>query len=294
MLLIACTLTYPNKTQMLKQALFTIVMTTSILSSTIAQEQSPKELTPVTSAKQYVEYLKTIEEVPDYQAPETVIIIFGRSGMERLLAKHDTQNSKLMRQLHVIDDGKLGVVGDFGIGAPAMVHRVEELIALGVKRFILVGLAGSLTNDLSIGDYALCTQALSEDGVGHLYMPPGEKFSSATPALREAWSRFIGKHHPSHPKFHSVSSWSFPVIFRESQEDIERVTNLGCSTVEMEVGALYAIAREKDVEALALFLISDSLAEGKWHPQLKDKHTKENLTRLTELAMEFVRKESKV
>lgn len=271
---------------MFRPILLSVALIISIVSSAIGDE---RPFTPVSSAKQYIEYLKTIEEVPSYQVPETVIIIFGRSGMERLLAKHPAQNAKLMRHLHVIDDGKLGVVGDFGIGAPAMVHRVEELIALGVKRFILVGLAGSLTHDLSIGDYALCTRALSEDGVGHLYMKSDERFSIATPALQAAWLRFMDKRHPNHSKFHLVSSWSFPVIFRESQEDIERVTDLGCSTVEMEVGALYAIAREKEVEALALFLISDSLANGVWHPQLKDHHTKDNLTRLTELAMEFAR-----
>jgi len=265
-------------------------MTFSTLTGVIAKEQSTdtKSFKPVTSAEQYVAYLKTVEEAPTYTIPETVIITFGRSHIERLLNRHDYENSSFMRYLYSIDNGKLGIIGGFGIGAPAMIHRVEELIALGVRRFILVGLAGSLTDELAIGDYVLCTRALSEDGVGHLYMKSSKKFSEATPTLADAWSQFILKHHPTHPAFHLAPSWSFPIIFRETKEDIERVTNQGCRTVEMEVGALYAIAQEKKVEAVALFLVSDSLAGGVWHPELKNHCIKENLTRLTELAIEFV------
>ncbi|MBB65048.1 MAG: hypothetical protein CMO81_08285 [Waddliaceae bacterium] len=265
-------------------------MTSTLKISLTSDQKQQKTFTPVTSAKQYMKYLQSLEEeAPTYTIPETVLVTFGASAMERFLARHEAKTTKIIRRLHIIDDGKLGIIGDFGIGAPAMIHRLEELIALGVKRFILVGLAGSLSYELKIGDYAICTEALSEDGVGHLYMPEGETVSLATPSLVQDWSQYIEKKHPQHPKFHHVKTWSFPVIFRESQEDIARVKAEGCRTVEMEVAALYAIAKEKNIDALAIFLISDSLADNVWDPKLKNLSTKEQLTQLTELAMYFVR-----
>jgi purine-nucleoside phosphorylase len=44
----------------------------------------------------------------------------------------------------------------------------------------------------------------------------------------------------------------YKVRVKETQEDIQRVAELGCQTVEMEVAALYAIAQEKN--KLQLFL----------------------------------------
>lgn len=244
--------------------------------------------TPVTSAEQYVAYLKTMHVVEDFTIPETVIITFGRNHLSHILTKYDHTTVPCMSHLYIIDEGKLGVLGGFGMGAPAMVHRIEELIAFGAKRFILSGLAGSLTEEFAIGDAVLCTHALSEDGVGHLYMGQNQKFSVASSDLVSAWSLFT-QSKEMHDTFQHVASWSFPVIFRETKEDIERVTKLGCRTVEMEVGALYAIAQEKHVEALALFVISDSLANGVWHPQLKHDHVREKLKALTELTIEFSR-----
>lgn len=245
------------------------------------------ELTPITSAKQYIDYLATVEESPSYPPPETVVIVFSKTHLDRVLTQYNHTNSGFLSHLYSIDDGKVGLVGGFGIGAPALIHRMEELIAFGVKRFIIVGLAGSLSEELNPGDYLLCTRGLSEDGVGHLYMKPGQLFSSATPALSQAWLDFVQSHHPDHPPFHSGATWSFSVIFRESKEDVERVSALGCRTVELEAAACFAIAEEKGVEAMALFVISDSLAGGVWHPELKDNHIRDKLKALTHMAVEF-------
>ena len=81
----------------------------------------------------------------------------------------------------------------------------------------------------------------------------------------------------------------FPVLFRETQEDVQRVVNLGCNTVEMEVAAFFAIAQEKNVQGLALYVISDSLADGHWNPHLQDSNVKDHIREVAELAIEFSR-----
>jgi purine-nucleoside phosphorylase len=241
----------------------------------------------ITSATQYLDHLATVRQPPSHSPPDTVVVIFSRSHLKAVLASYTYENSDFLSHLYLLRDGEVGLVGGFGIGAPALIHRMEELIAFGVKRFLLVGLAGSLSEELSIGDYALCTHALSEDGVGHLYMKPQQTFSSATPQLSKRWLEYVQEAHPNHAPFHPVKTWSFPVIFRESHADVARVRALRCQTVEMETGAFYAIAEEKGVEALALFLMSDSLAGGVWNPRLQEMSIKEKLRELTDMAIDF-------
>ena len=62
------------------------------------------------------------------------------------------------------------------MGAPALATKMEQLIEMGAKRFIAIGLAGSLVEGHKIGDFAVSTKALAEDGVSHLYLPEGVSF----------------------------------------------------------------------------------------------------------------------
>ncbi len=247
-----------------------------------------KKATPITSAKQYLEYLKSAGEYPKMSPPDTVIVTFSKCHLKRVLSEHSYQQGEsFLKYLHLIEDGKVGILGGFGLGAPALIHRMEELAAFGVKRFIAVGLAGSLIEELSPGDYIICNKGLSEDGVGHLYLSENERFAFATPRLLSAWKRFIKAKHSKHKPFHEAATWSFPVLFKETKEDVDRVIRLGCDTVEMEAAAFYAFAQDKQVEALALFVISDSLAGGVWHPQIKHAEVRDNLKDLTDIAIEF-------
>lgn len=246
------------------------------------------ESTPITSATKYLEYLKTKPDFPAFAPPETVITIYSSSLMEKILADYPhTQGTSCFSELYLIDDGKVGVFYVRGMGAPALIHKMEELIAFGVKNFISIGYAGALTKELSVGDWVVHSKALSEDGAGHLYIGHKGTFSYADPAIIKKWQSFMRIKHPNHAPFKPAISWSYPVLFRETQEDVTRVTALGCTTVEMEVAAFFAIAQEKGVSALALYVISDSLADGEWDPHLQDPSVKSSIKKIADLAIEF-------
>ena len=166
---------------------------------------------------------------------------------------------------------------------------MEELIVFGVKKFISIGYAGSLTKEFEIGDYVMHSKALSEDGAGHLYLGKWSSFAYVSPAYQLAWKYFMQKNYPEHAAFKNGVSWSYPVIFRETQEDVKRVVELGCNTVEMEIAAFFAIAQEKKVDSLALYVISDSLADGIWDPYIQDSKTRDRIKEIADLAIEFSR-----
>ena len=82
-------------------------------------------------------------------------------------------------------------------------------------------------------------------------------------------------------------AWSFSAIFRETIADVLRVREEGCSVVEMEAATLYAIGEEKGVQMLTLFVISDSITEEAWIPQIKKPAVRNNLHQLADWVLEF-------
>ncbi len=247
-----------------------------------------KTFTPITSAEKYMEYRKTQADYPKFPPPKTVITIYSTSLLKRILTdyKHN-RGTGSFKELYLLEDGKIGVFYIGGMGAPALIHKMEELIAFGVKKFISIGYAGALTHEFSVGDFVMHSKALSEDGVGHLYLGKWSSFASVNPDFSIAWTNFMKEKYPQHVAFKNGVSWSFPCLFRETQEDVQRVVKLGCNTVEMEIAAFFAISQEKNVQGLALYVISDSLADGKWNPHLQDSSVKDNIKEIADLAIEF-------
>tara|TARA_A100001015_G_C14695515_1_gene596139 strand:+ start:110 stop:307 length:198 start_codon:yes stop_codon:yes gene_type:complete len=55
----------------------------------------------------------------------------------------------------------------------------------------------------------------------------------------------------------------------------------------MEAATLYAIGKEKGVQTLSLFVISDVINEKGWTPHLREPAVKENLHQLADWALDF-------
>ena len=48
---------------------------------------------------------------------------------------------------------------------------MEELVALGCRRFVSIGTAGSLQPDLAVGDLLVCDRAIRDEGTSYHYQP---------------------------------------------------------------------------------------------------------------------------
>lgn len=240
---------------------------------------------PIVTAKKYIEYKKGNGFIKDFAAPTIVLVCYQQSTLKYLNELLPTmEETASFSNLFLLDEGEIGVLGGWGMGAPTLASKMEQLIALGVKQFIAVGTAGTLLNKHSIGDFIITTKALAEDGVAHLYLE-GQLYASVDNKLFSLWNDFIKKH--DHPFFHSAGSWSFPAIFRETPADVKRVTDQGFDVVEMEAATLYSIGQNKGVQALSLFVISDSITLDEWTPHLKSGLVRTNLHKLAEWAIDF-------
>jgi len=246
---------------------------------------------PIVTAEKYMEYKKKNGHLREFTPPKIILVCYQQSTLQYLLENNpDMKPSDSFTNLYLVDNGLVGILGGWGMGAPALSVKMEELIALGVKKFIAVGTAGTLMDRHQIGEFIIAQKALAEDGVAHLYLK-GETFAKADEKLFSIWNEFSKNH--SVPSFHTAGTWSFSAIFRETPADVVRVTKQGYDVVEMEAATLYAIGQEKGVQALSLFVISDAITQEAWTPHIKEPRVRNNLHKLSEWALEFCKNEAK-
>jgi uridine phosphorylase len=157
----------------------------------------------------------------------------------------------------------VGLLGRFGIGAPAATAALEELAALGTSAVVSVGTAGSLQRDLKPGDLVLCEAAIRDEGVSHHYLPPGRLATAPaemTAALGTAMRR-------AGLAFRTGNSWTIDTPYRETIDEVRHYQAEGVLCVEMEAAALFAVAEVRGLALASAFVISDSLAELTWSSQ---------------------------
>jgi uridine phosphorylase len=155
---------------------------------------------------------------------------------------------------------KVGVMTDFGGGAPIVVELAEELIALGAKQLILMTWGGTLQPGLAPGDIVVCDRAIRDEGTSHHYLPPG-KYVESSPELVAQLTAAIqsrGDNCITGP------TWTTDAPYRETAGEIQQYQSEGVKTVEMEIAGLYAVSQVRKVQAAAAVVIMDNLANLRW------------------------------
>jgi uridine phosphorylase len=82
-------------------------------------------------------------------------------------------------------------VSCLGIGPSAVTAQLENLIYLGTKRFISIGGAGGINDELEVGQPVLLTAAVRDDGVSQHYVAPSSIRVSLTAAYRRLARRAV-------------------------------------------------------------------------------------------------------
>ena len=212
----------------------------------------------------FVGYAMRGRTVPEY--PKTVIIVFSRRALMAVI--DDLKGAEIegpMNEPLYLSPRGVGF-GWFGVGAPIVATAMEEMIALGVKRFIAVGMAGGLDPTLVPGDVVVCTEAVRDEGTSYHYLRSSEK-AHATPLL--AAKLYHALHQAGIP-VHIGPTWTTDAPYRETVAEVERYASAGIKTVEMEASAMAAVALYRQVEFAAAFVISDLLTPPHWQPHLRE------------------------
>ena len=208
------------------------------------------------------QYLRSVRQFPTLPPPEGVIICCQRTLWEHICSVHAEKLADGTLPgfggLCIIKgtNHRVGAIGGFGFGAPAVCVFLEHLIAWGVVRFLSIGTAGSLQRNIEIGDLVVCNRAVRDEGTSYHYQAPS-KYADAN---SEITARLVATLDKSKIPYRVGASWTTDAPYRETRAEVLRYQQEGIATVEMEASALFTVGKLRGVNIGAMFTISDSLA----------------------------------
>jgi uridine phosphorylase len=219
--------------------------------------------------RHFLEYLKSQGRAPS-AVPRSMIIGWSRhlySYVKKRYQMGERSHDSPYSGLTIPDtNGKVGFFGGFGIGASATVNYAEELIALGARQVIGIGMAGSLREDLPAGSLVVCTKAIRDEGTSLHYLPPSRYAYPSETLTRKV----VKALRADDLKFVEGPSWTVDAPYRETLSEIRRWRKEGIQTVEMEISALFCLAKYRRARSAAVFVVSDVLHDDGWRPQFHD------------------------
>jgi len=181
-------------------------------------------------------------------------------------------------------DSRILVLKVPGFGAPTAVMTLEELAAFGIKKFVNLGTAGGLQQNMNIGDIVICDRAIRDEGTSHHYLPV-EKYAFSCPELTENLCTAFERKGIQYSK---GTSWTTDAPYRETIEELRQYCADGVATVEMEAAALFAVGAYRGVSVSAIFAISDILSEEDWNQGYHSAEKLEGLKKIFEVAVEMI------
>jgi uridine phosphorylase len=148
------------------------------------------------------------------------------------------------------------------MGAPTAVMLLEQLVALGARRFLYLGFCGALETSYRIGDYFLPAYAIREEGTSYHYLPaeviPASSARLNALLLRQATRQRLA--------VRQGPIWSTDAPYRETAHKIQYYQNAGIHAVDMEMAALFAVSHYRGCEITALLIVSDECYHPTWKP----------------------------
>ena len=203
-------------------------------------------------------------QTPLEQIPEVAILCYTKflsSALTEVLAAHpDSRPSQVFAGLHYLGSGLALVENTSLLGASMATVQLERLVQLGVRSFIILGIAGSLQEGVEIGHVVVGDRAVRDEGTSYHYLPPSD-YAWPSPELTE---RVISHLRHSGVQVHIGGTWTTDAIFRETAQEVRTLAKAGILTVEMEAAALFSVARFRGVDIAAVFVVSDLVHREGW------------------------------
>ncbi len=163
------------------------------------------------------------------------------------------------------------MVGPF-VGAPYAAMLLETIIAWGVERIIFFGWCGAISHDVKIGDIIIPTSATIDEGTSKHYHQVDD-ISRPSSYIQKNTKEALIK---AGLCFHEGIVWSTDAIYRETCEKVKYYQQKDILAVEMELSALFTVAKFRNVQMGGILVVSDELSTLTWRPGFREQRFKES------------------
>jgi uridine phosphorylase len=218
---------------------------------------------PVVSTKKYL---------PDFVAMESdkcLITYFSDviDNYERVFRVNQTfkiRTEGVRPRVYIMQAGpykKPVYVVPMPIGAPQAARVIEALAALGVKKFMVSGGAGTLDDKVTANKTLVPISAVRDEGTSYHYLPPSREVE-LNPRVLAVIEKTLTREKVPYEK---IKTWTTDGIFRETADKVQLRKAEGCHVVEMECSAFYAVAKSKNVTLGQLLYAGDVVSTDDWN-----------------------------
>lgn len=208
--------------------------------------------------------------------PERCIIPFYGSLISEFerrghLHKLMSFESTVIEGIHLYEmdyKGEVLAVMSPGFGAPYAAGNLELAIAMGCKKFIVIGSCGVLDASITRDKLIVLSSAIRDEGTSYHYLPSTREVE-ANPEMVKKIQDFLIKTNVDHIV---GKSWTTDAFFRETPNKINARKAEGAICVEMESSALIAVAKFRKVDLGYIIAAGDDVSGLTWDQRLQTKN----------------------
>ncbi|MGE5431474.1 MAG: nucleoside phosphorylase [Syntrophomonadaceae bacterium] len=146
------------------------------------------------------------------------------------------------------------------VGAPFAAAALEEVIAVGCRKFIACGGSGVLDSSIHCGKVVVPYSALRDEGTSYHYLPPSREVE-ADPEAVQAIKDTLDDNKID---YISTRTWTTDAVYRETRGIINKRKAEGCLVVEMEAAAFFAVAKFRGVKFGQVLYGGDDISCEEW------------------------------
>ena len=223
---------------------------------------------------------------PIENIPEKCVLCFFSEAIEKILMEYEHKiifNFKseginyLLYELKYKEENITLIQA--AVGAPMAAGQIEELSALGCKKFIACGMCGVLQKELAVGHLIIPIAAIRDEGTSYHYVKPSREINANENIAKIIENTLLEKKLP----YIKAKTWTTDAFYRETIEKVNLRKSEGCVTVEMETSAYIAVSQYNNVEFGQILCSGDSLAGEEWDKREYNKRSdiREFVLRLT-------------
>ncbi|GAB4164805.1 MAG: nucleoside phosphorylase [Roseiflexaceae bacterium] len=214
--------------------------------------------------------------------PERCVICFFQDVIRELLHAGRLRQVAILRSeigehpVYVLttEEGEEVTLFHPGVGAPLAAGLLEEVIALGGRKFIACGGGGALNAELVLGHVVIPTAAVRDEGTSYHYIHP-DAVARPSPIAVQVIEQVLAEHGVP---YRSGPVWTTDALFRETPNKIALRRSQGCLIVEMEAAAFFAVAEFRGVTLGQILYSGDDLSGAEWDGRNWNAHSgRENL-----------------
>lgn len=199
--------------------------------------------------------------------PEVAIACFSKTLFDKIIEGskcmeiarlNNTNGDNIIYEVEYND--KRFALFMMSVGAPAAVNDIEDIHAMGCKKFIVFGNCGVLDKNIDDCAVIIPTEAIRDEGVSYHYLDGADtiKVNNKYVLEFEEILDILGY------SYIEGMTWTNDAFYRETRKKVESRVAMGAKCVEMECSALQAVADFRGFDLFMFFYAGDNLDLPEW------------------------------